>query len=260
MWVGDYIMPSKSALQIFLEQLAQTAVTEARKTFPLGSYNINNNTFDPSQGRFQYIPEQQNYPQNGVRLADASTLVRNEDVRNLPGLYKDRQERRSLEALLYQSRKELAFERLPRTQDLYPFMGLEAIDEVGTSQDHELLALQKRLQLSKEEMAGNCGEMVDFVYNYILTKYHGYPLNYIRPERLSLYRTNVIGGNGHDTNIDHVCVAIGRTRGNDNWRTWNDETIIIDAWIGRWFYRSQLRIENPWPFHVPTQDIRFKFV
>ena len=265
MRVGGYIMPYKSALQIFLEQIAQTAVTETRKTFSLGSCNIKHNAFYPPYGMLQYQPKQKKRYHDNIRLAEALTLVRDEDVRDLPEVYKYDQKLLWFDALVDKSRADITAILVPALVERY-----EAADKIAEIKarifkgDLRCLASKERLKMAREVNAGNCCEMAECAFHYINSNFSGYK-DSNRPVVVSLYRTGVIGrqkfgpsGAVHDTEIDHSCVVIGRNSGDDDWRTWNREAIVVDPWIGRWFYATRLRQENPWPFNVPTQDIRFE--
>ncbi len=156
----------------------------------------------------------------------------------------------------------------------------------------------RKIELAEKSMAGNCGEMAKSAYLFISRTWpvRSTVINpqIVSLYRASAFARNTHNQNTRGfSELDHVCVTI--TIGNEreqaetitdiqslldhtrqyisggnthfasvkheeyqDWRTWNPETIIIDPWICRWFYVGLLRKENPWPYYVPTQDIRFK--
>lgn len=259
-------MPNKSAAQVCLEKIAEDAVVNTRKAFPLGSGNVQRTAFYPPWGMLQYMPKQQKRFQNKVRQTEALTLVRNEDVRDLPGVYKHEQEMRSFDALVGESRADIADFRVRKAQSGYDAVGMQAaLVAALTGANEQCLAMSSRLRLAIHAKAGNCSEMVNFTFSYIFSNYYHMGLEHIKPEILSCYRTGVIGktifGSSvdiYDSKIDHFCVAIGRTCDDPDWRKWNPEAIIIDPWINKWFYVRDLYKFNPWPFHVHTMNIRFE--
>ncbi len=259
-------MPLQLAQPINLEEIAEEAVNAARGAFPLGSSNINRNAFNPRKGMFQYMPAIQHRFRKSLGQAEAVILVRNEDVRDLPGVYKYEKQMQCFDALVDNPIKQLAAERVLKAQARYVAANmLAAAVAKKDGRNQELLAMRYRLNRAREQQAGNCNEMADFVFQHIYDSYYGRGLHAIKPEILSFYRVGVVdtslfdgSGDIYNTSIDHACAAIRRTSDSEDWRNWNHDTIIIDPWIGRWFYVTELYKENPWPFHVPTQDIRFK--
>ncbi len=211
-------MYPKSELQTLLEDVAQTVVAKTREAFPLGSSNISYLHYDKRSAKHCYFSELYYYYQ---------------------------QHTRSLEALIDMPYKDLAMLRIVKTRLCNNTFG------AGSSSIDVLKA--------SESKAANCDMMRLFVFSNI-QKLYADNLHLIRPEMVSLSRVGILDpryrGKEHYY-FDHGCIIIGRTKGDSDWRTWNHEAIIVDPWIGRWFYATRLHHENPWKNSVLPSEIRF---
>lgn len=212
-------------------EVAQAALIQSRKQFPLGPDNIFPVIVNRHSGQIKFF--------SSLAVSHYSP------------------QRRKLEAILDQKISDLARKRITDNRE-----EMNSIIRYANNMSDDTAIRVKRTFFAKKSAkkgAGRCDELATSSFLYVVDNFPGkVELAEFTIEKIFKCPQNKT--NAPTIFFQHVFVVVNRPDDSkkEDWKTWGSDTIILDPWINCTFRANQFAEvwrDNPWFFNPDTVEI-----